>query len=81
MLDLYWTTVGTFEPRQMFEDGPRPVRAAAPVEHAEDAPVRITRQWRRLEQAILRALEPFEEACEAVARALAAVEPLPDAAT
>jgi hypothetical protein len=81
MLHPYWTTVDKFEPRKMYEETPRPVEAAAPVEQPEDAPVRMTRQWRRLEQAILRALEPFQEACEAVSRALAAVEPLPDGVT
>ncbi len=81
MLHRFWTTVDKFEPRQMYEDVPAPAEAAAPSVDAEDAPVRITRQWQRLEAAILRALEPFQEACEAVSRALAQVEPLPDAVT
>ena len=81
MTDLYWTTVGTFERREMYAAEARARReepAAGPAAVREGAPVRTTREWRRLEQAILRALEPFEEAYEAVGRALAEVEPLPE---
>jgi hypothetical protein len=74
MLDLYWTTVGTYEPRQMYEAEPRP------VERSEDTRVRITRRWRRLEEAIFEALAPFKEAADAVVRALAEVEPVPEGA-
>ena len=80
MTDLYWTTVSTFERREMYTAEARaarePAAAQAPAAVREGAPVRTTREWRRLEQAILRALEPFEEAYEAVGRALAEMEPL-----
>jgi hypothetical protein len=52
-------------------------RAATPAA-AVDAPMRSHPRWVKLEQAILKALLPFVEARDAVARALSNVEPEPE---
>jgi hypothetical protein len=81
MMHPYWTTVDKYEPRNPNAQAPaRPARARA-EDDGEDAPVRITRRWRLLEDAIFRALLPFKEAADAVVRALAEVEPLPEPST
>jgi hypothetical protein len=72
-----------------FQDGleawtPRNECAETPAEAksapAEDGPMRRHPRWVRLEQCILKALLPFVEARDAVAAALQAVEPEPQAA-
>jgi hypothetical protein len=79
----YWTTVDKYEPRnpnvEPARPSPAPATSRSPSSaegEGEDAPVRITRRWKRLEDAIFRALLPFTEAADAVVRALAEVEPL-----
>ena len=56
-----------FKPRNLYRTEPAK-QADAPSEPIEDAPIRTHPRWVRLEQAILKALLPFVEARDAVAR-------------
>ena len=70
--------LGVWVPRHVLRK--KPASAPAPIARADDdnAPVRRTRQWRRLEEVIYDALLPFADARRAVVAALGAVEPVPE---
>ena len=76
--------LGEWVPRHVLRERPPAEKKATKAKQDvqdDNAPVRRTRRWRLLEDAIYNALVPFADARRAVAEALTSVEPPPDGGT